>query len=532
MVNNLSNSSKTAAAHSKWEICIDLLSGLVDKENVTDDPKTLARYALALNGSICMPAAVVYPTSEDQVVALVKLANRQGLTLYPLSRGKNFGYGTAQGTSPGQVVVDLSRMDRIVEVNEALGYAILQPGVTQQQLCNYLQEKSSRLQMDVTGGGKQASVVGNVLERGFGHTDYGNRSDSILGIHVVLPQGKKIETGFQGFPEAQAAHTYRHGIGPSVDGLFTQSNLGIVTQMTLALQPRPEHHCMFAFLARDDEALEPLIARVRELRLAGVVTSAVHMANAGRLKKPGRKNNMGAWNLSGVLGGPNPLVKAKRKQIKQAFKGIPGRLYFLTERKLHLLGWVHRHVKPIAAYEDLREIMYVKQGIPTERYIKDLMGNEQATSDTLNTYAKDQCFRWISAVVPADSNKVREMVGLTETCMVLNGYRFRATLTFVTPRTVILVSEFSYPNHPAVTEKAKKDYEECVQLLAEAGYYAYRSGPGSYEQVIPDDISLFNMLNDIKQTLDPNGVMAPGKYTIQNQNANKIDSTKGSKARR
>ena len=493
---------------------INVLSDAVGAENVTSDPTTLARYALALNGSTCVPAAVVYPTSEDQVVALVKLANRHGLTLYPLSRGKNFGYGTAQGTRPGQVIVDLSRMNKIIAINEALGYAILQPGVTQQQLYDYLQEKNSRLQMDVTGGGKQASVVGNVLERGFGHTDYGNRSDSILGIHVVLPQGKKIETGFQGFPEAQAAHTYRHGIGPSVDGLFTQSNLGIVTQMTLALQPRPEHHCMFAFLARDDEALEPLIARVRELRLAGVVTSAVHMANAGRLKKPGRENNMGAWNLSGVLGGPKPLVKVQQKQIQQAFKGIPGRLYFVTRRKLRLLGWVHRHLKPIAVYEDLRELMHLKQGVPTERYIKDLMGNEQATSDTLNTYAKDQCFRWISAIAPADPNKVREMVGLTETCMALNGYRFRATLTFVTPRAVILVSEFSYPNHPAATEKAKEDYEECVQMLAKAGYYAYRGGPGSYHKIMPDQIPLMDFTRGLKQWMDPQAILAPGKYQL------------------
>jgi 4-cresol dehydrogenase (hydroxylating) len=66
-------------------------------------------------------------------------------------------------------------MNRIIEVDDELAYAVIEPGVTQGQLAAHLAQRDVRLWVDCTGAGPDTSIVGNVLERGFGHSPYGNR---------------------------------------------------------------------------------------------------------------------------------------------------------------------------------------------------------------------------------------------------------------------------------------------------------------------------------------------------------------------
>jgi 4-cresol dehydrogenase (hydroxylating) len=84
--------------------------------------------------------------------------------------------------------------------------------------------------MDSTGAGPEASLVGNALDRGFGHTRYGDHFQTFCGLQIVLADGRVLETGFGHFPNARARWVFRYGIGPFVDGIFSQSNFGIVTR--------------------------------------------------------------------------------------------------------------------------------------------------------------------------------------------------------------------------------------------------------------------------------------------------------------
>ena len=94
------------------------------------------------------------------------------------------------------MIVDLSRMNRILEVNTELAYAVVEPGVTQGQFYQYLQRNRIPLWMDVTGAPTDASLVGNILERGFGHSPYGDHFLSACGMEVVLADGRILRTGF------------------------------------------------------------------------------------------------------------------------------------------------------------------------------------------------------------------------------------------------------------------------------------------------------------------------------------------------
>jgi 4-cresol dehydrogenase (hydroxylating) len=213
---------------------------LLGEDGVAPDEEALNRYARTTQPAGTRPCCVLYPDSTEAVQETVRIAAAHGAGLYPISRGRNWGYGDACAPEDGSAIVDLSRMDRILEIDAELGYAVVEPGVTQQQLYEELQRRAPGFWMDCTGAGRGASVVGNALDRGFGHTPYGDHMRTSCGLEVVLADGRVLHTGFGHYAGAKAARVFPYGVGPWLDGLFTQSNLGIVTKLGLWLYPEPE----------------------------------------------------------------------------------------------------------------------------------------------------------------------------------------------------------------------------------------------------------------------------------------------------
>ena len=198
---------------------------------------------------------ILRPADRQQVQACLRVANAHRVAVYPISTGRNWGYGSRVPAADGSVLLDLGRMNRIVDFSEDLAYVTVEPGVTQQQLFDFLRDNRSRLWMDATGARPDCSLIGNTMERGFGHTPYGDHFAHVCGFEVVLPDGECIETGFSRFAQASTGPLYRWGLGPTLDGLFTQSNFGIVTRMSIWLMPAPEHFEAFFFRCDDDSGL-------------------------------------------------------------------------------------------------------------------------------------------------------------------------------------------------------------------------------------------------------------------------------------
>ena len=190
-------------------------SKVVGQQHVRCDAQTIATYARTTLPRGTTPAAVVLPESASQVQQIVRIANQYHIPLYPISRGKNWGYGDACAPTDGQVIVDLGRMNRICEVNTDLAYAVIEPGVTQGQMYQYLTERQIPLILDVTGAGPDASIMGNTLARGFGHTPYGNHFTHIAGMEVVLRDGRIVNTGYGALHNAQATRVFPSGLGVS-----------------------------------------------------------------------------------------------------------------------------------------------------------------------------------------------------------------------------------------------------------------------------------------------------------------------------
>ncbi|WP_159064884.1 FAD-binding oxidoreductase [Thaumasiovibrio subtropicus] len=494
---------------------INHLSDIFSTSQIIQDHETLQEQGLALNGSIHPPVAIVFPESEQELVALVKAANQHQFEIHPVAQGRNWGYGTSQGTKANQVIVNLSRLNQTLEINEAHAFVRVQAGITQSELYQALQAANSNLQLDVTAAGLHTSVVGNILERGFGHTDYSDRFGNVLSMRVLLPNGDIINTGMGMFDESIAAHLYPYGIGPVVNGLFSQSNLGIVLEMAIAVQPKPEHQMTVMVLCKNDEDAPAMVSTIAKLKLDGVVTSGVHTVSMARALGDQAIKAPAAWVLTTSLAGPKGIVKARFKHFKKVIsRSIPNsRVVMLNDFRWKILKKINTYLKnPMIS--SLQLIVDLKKGVPSDDAVKTLLDYRDAHSE-MKTSEFPAYFRWICAISSPTPDSIAKMIATCKTVFEKYGYEERYSMTNITGRAVVLIANIRYGKTPEEIEKAAAFYQEVDDALLGAGYCPYRSGSNLFEPITPY-INQANrqFLANLKQAMDPNNILSPDKYWL------------------
>lgn len=488
--------------------------------------------------------AIFRPANCQEIQECLKIANKFCVPIYPISRGRNWGYGSRVPVQDGCALLDLSRLNRIVDFNEELAYVTVEPGVTQQQLYQFLQEHSTRLWMDSTGSSADSSLIGAIMERGFGHTPYGDRFANVCGLEVVLPNGECIHTGFGRFANALATSVYRWGVGPYIDGLFTQSNLGIVTKMTLWLMPAPEYFQAFYFSIDKDEQLPDLINALRPLRLNGTIKSAVHIGNTykvlsairqypweetgGKTPMPSdvmdylaRNWDIGAWNGSGGLYGSRQQVGAARRLIKQALRGKVKRLQFLDDQSLKIAQWIAKPYQQLTSLNLPELLKLVKpvyglmKGVPTDTQLASIYWRKKSPPPQRMNPDRDKCgLMWCSPIAPLDGQHAAKIYQIV--CDTLTRYGFEPiiAMTMLTQRSLSCVISITYDREaPREDEQAMKCYKELNEELTQAGYYPYRLGIKSMDILAKAETSYQDLLKNLKNVFDPNDILAPGRYT-------------------
>lgn len=479
------------------------------------------------------------PKNRDEVRECVFLANRFGLTLYPVSSGKNWGYGSSVPSEDNSALLDLSRMNQIVDFDERLGYVVVEPGVTQRQLHGFLRQRGSRLWMDATGSSPDCSLIGNAVERGFGHTPYGDHFANVCGLEVVLPTGEVIETGFANFPNAKTSSVYRWGVGPSVDGIFSQSNFGIVTRMTIWLMPEPEYFQAYFFQAEGDEALGDFIEALRPLRMDGTLRSTVHLANdykvlngiqqvpageeiplsADTMKRYRRELKFGRWNGSGALYGTRKQVAEARRLLRRALRGKVSKIQFLDDR---MLRFASRFAGPYRwmtgcdlsrTLELVRPVYGLLKGIPTDATLASAYWRKRQSPPSDPNPDRDRCgLIWCAPVAPAERVAVAALVCIAEGTLLEHGFEPMLSLTMITERSVACVVSISYDREiPGDDQRAMGCYEDLQDRLTSHGYYPYRLGIQSMDLLANRD-SYTAFLRSLKRAVDPNNILAPGRY--------------------
>jgi 4-cresol dehydrogenase (hydroxylating) len=476
------------AALAAWE-------NLLGREHVRYDAETLNRYSKSTLPWSTRPSAVLRPDGTREVSELVKIAARYRIPLHPISRGKNWGYGDACASTDGQVIVDLGRMNRILEVNEELAYAVIEPGVTQGQMYEHLRDQYPSLMLDVTGAGPEASIVGNTLQRGFGHTPYGNHFLHMSGMEVILPDGEVIETSFGARDRnAVAKHVFPWGQGPYLDGLFTQSNLGIVTRMGIWLMPRPEVIEAFALAVPHEEQFAPLIDALRWLKLHDVVKSAVHVANdlrvisaqraypweltGGKTPLPAdvrlqlrREGGIGAWNVMGGLYGTRETVAAAKQVVLRKLSKI-GRVHFFTRTKINLakrLAQIARRVGLRTGLENrLRSAESVYDllcGIPTADHLRGTGWRSKTDLRQADDPNCDVGLAWISPCLPLSGDLCATTAVDLGQIFRVHGFDPLFTFSAITDRAAVCVASINYD---AASDRESVDAANCLDTAERA----------------------------------------------------------------
>lgn len=173
-------------------------------------------------------AGFIFPESKQDVLHVVEAANRFGVAIDPVSTGLNIGYGDYFPEARGQVVVDLRRMNRILEFNRDEGWIRIQPGVTQGDVAGFLKTHAPEYDFDLTYWLQESSVIGNSLERG--RTLLSEREKDLIGAELVLGSGQVLRTGF----DPEQSSPIGHGI--NLHPLIFQSNLGVVIEGVVKLR--------------------------------------------------------------------------------------------------------------------------------------------------------------------------------------------------------------------------------------------------------------------------------------------------------
>jgi 4-cresol dehydrogenase (hydroxylating) len=515
---------------------------------VRDDPATLERYARSTASRPTVPLAVVRPGSRAEVIALVDLARRHQAPIYPVSTGKNWGYGDACAVSDGQVIMELSRMNRIIEVDTQLAYAVIEPGVTQQQLSDYLRKRNIPLWIDCTGAGPDTSFLGNILERGFGHSPYGNRLQHIAGLQVVLASGEVLDTGFGHYPQARTTHLFPYGVGPFLDGLFTQSNFGVVTQVGIWLMPQAPCINHFICSVEEHEDIGALVDALRPLRLDGTLRSIVHIGNDLRVISGGRafpreqagdqgplpkqlrgalrrSAGAGAWTVSGALYGSKLQVAAARAALKQALRGTHAKSVFLTERKLRWGAALGRALACFGAGGRLRakvalgeSLFAMNRGVPDGRFLAGAYwrrrGGMPAGFPQQANPAFDNCgLLWVSPILPLRGADVLALHALAAPIFARHRFDLFVTFSMINERSLGGVLTVAYDkDDPDEVARARQCYRALFDAVMKAGYIPYRVGNQSMAGLDPHGDVFWKVVSRIKQALDPDGIIAPGRY--------------------
>ncbi|MGJ9416461.1 FAD-binding oxidoreductase [Massilia sp. CMS3.1] len=524
------------------------MAAVVGARHVLADEATCERYARSTAARPVRPLALVRPGNADEVAQLVSIAARSRVAVYPISTGRNWGYGDACALGAGQVILDLSRMNKIVHVDAELAYAVIEPGVTQRQLSDHLRERGYRLWADCTGAGPDTSYIGNIMERGFGHSPYGNRLQHVAGMQVVLASGELLETGFGHYRQARAAHLFPYGVGPFLDGLFTQSNMGIVTRLGIWLMPQAE--CVNHFLCSVPEHadIEPVVDALRPLRLDGTLRSILHIGNdmrvfsgAGAFPRDAvtqgarppdalraqmrATSGVGAWTVSGALYGSHAQVAAARAALRRALRGTAGRPAFVSERSLRAGALAARLLGATKAGRRLRarvmlgeSLFAMNRGVPDGRFLAGAYwrrrgGVPTSFPDGANP-AQDGCgLLWVSPVLPLRGSDMLAVHDLARSSFDKYGFDLFATFSMINERALGGVLTVAYDKEdPDEAARARACHDEVFGNMFEAGYIPYRVGNHAMGRLDPEGDSYWRTVAAIKAALDPAGILAPGRY--------------------
>ena len=442
-----------------------------------------------------VPSAAVAPRTTEQVQACVRIANRYSLPLWVLSTGKNLGYGGSAPRVSGSVMIDLKRMDRVLEISETNHYALVEPGVSYFDLYNEIKARGLKVWIDPPDPG-WGSPVGNTLERGGGYTPMRDHFAAQCGMEVVLPNGELLRTGMGALPGSETWQQYRYGFGPYVDGIFSQSSLGIVTKMGIWLLPEPEAYRLGTVSIRTNDELTPLMEEINYLMNSQTVQGTLRLNSALASFDEGNVNQ--GWAADLQFYGPDIVVDA---QWQYSQDRIRARLPDATFQD----GPKHRF--PLSDEEIAGMANAVPFGIPGLQAFEFGAGQNQG-------------HLWFAPIIPMRGDAIIEAVTVLSDALADLGVPPSALIPPQSyfPRSIVIFVGFPITLDTATNQRTRDTYRRLIDIASERGWGEYRTHIAFMDEVMDcysfNDHALRRFHEQMKDAIDPNGIIAPGKNGI------------------
>ncbi len=485
-------------------------------------------------------SGAVAPITTEQVQEIVRIANRHKIPLYTISTGKNLGYGGSAPAYSGSVVLDLKRMNKIIEVNEENAFCIVEPGVSYFDLYNYIQEKKLKVWIDCPDPG-WGSVIGNAMDRGGGYTqaNYRNHFDSHCGMEVVLPSGELLRTGMGAIPNAKTWQQYKSGVGPWIDGIFSQSNYGIVTKMGFWLMPEPEAYLRGTIGCMNFDDLGPLVETLNYCENARITAGFPDLASPllgyspvgqlqlffesgahitpehakllatvrdGRspaLEAYGRAQGIPYWQVWLSFHGPMEVIEAQWHAAIRHFAKIKGSTAQLVDKT----------ALPIDP-ADASKFHEPELGVPALRAFS--IGARSPYNPT-----PSKGHMWFSPIIPRTGEAIIEANKVfSAAARELDMPLFR---TFTLPacfweRAFVFILATPVTTDPATNRKYREGFKKLIAIGGDHGWGEYRTAPVFQETVMNvysyNNHALHRFHETLKDAIDPNGILSAGRYHI------------------
>lgn len=413
---------------------------------------------------------VVMPGTSIEVQEIVKLANQEKIPIVPMGGGI-----TLSGLIipvKGGIVLDMKRMNQIIEINRFSQYAVIEAGVTTGQILSHLNENYPDLQPPIPDAPPSATVAGNVLIHGSGYLSqrYGGHGAMINGLEVVLANGDICKLG------SCAVSDYWFDRGPIPDfiGLFISAfgTMGVITKLSIQLFPKPKVRDIIFGLLNNPKDLPDLLLKI-------TATGYAEDILLGKQDKPEWMKGY-VFIMTYITGDSDEDIDRQTKTLKRIYRKSNARFMKAPDkmRDLYL-------DKPIfaAGAADFRKgggFEYVGAFMPLEKIPE--------------AYEKGADIARKYGISPTLGSR---LIGGVHTIVMFFSYSFNRA-------------------DPKDMENARKALHETNKLALDLGGIPWKAEIEGQRLTLGRMDPIYKkLMKSIQNTLDPNRIMNPGNWEVE-----------------
>ncbi len=482
-------------------------------------------------------AAVVRPGTREEVATVVGAATAAGYSTVARGGGSSYTGGLLPDR-PTSIVVDTSRLDRVVEVNVDDMYVVVEVGCTWKKLHQALKPHGVRTPFWGPASGGTATVGGSLSQNAILHGSalYGASGESVLGLEVVLADGSMVPTG--SWSTAGGKPFFRH-YGPDLTGIFLGDTgaLGIKTRAALRLMRTPPSARFASFEFKDGVHFAEAMGEVARSRLATMCFGMDPVLQHQRMKRTSLTQDVKA--LKGVVTSARSIGKGLKEAVKVAVAGrsfleehsysthyiVEGRTEAEVEEKLAALRTIcteHGH----EVENTLPKVLYGDNFFPMTTAIGPQGERWAPVHGVVPLSDAPAALKQIEGLIASHAEEMERqgvVIGILLSTVATNGFVIEPVFYWPGPQT-LYYERMLEPSYLAKLKKFERNPEAealvarlrtaLIDIFSELGAIHLQVGK-TYPYRQRRDPATWQLLEAIKSAVDPKRLMNPSSLGLE-----------------